>query len=253
LADQPAHLLHSRDLADLEGSWEMPLLRAKENEQAALRLNGLAALARLARFKRPPGALLDFGCGAGHFLGAARELGWETFGVEPLPGHAIYARARFGAEVVADTLREKSFRPYSFDLITAFQVFEHLPDPAGTLGRLAHLLKPGGALYVEVPNVATWSVRGLGPRHRHFVQDHLYFFSAATLARLLRQAGLRVAGTCYPARRMSVRHLVFDWGGRVLPSSLARLSARLVKRARLENAIISVNVGDIVAVIGVKP
>ena len=60
LGDQPASLLHSRELADIEHFfWEMPLLRAKEAERAALRLNAGAALDRLARVARPPGRLLS--------------------------------------------------------------------------------------------------------------------------------------------------------------------------------------------------
>jgi hypothetical protein len=93
----------------------------------------------------------------------------------------------------------------------------------------------------------------LGPRHRHFVQDHLYFFSAGTLGRLMQHGGLRVAETYCPGRHMSLRHLVNDWGGRVLPAPLARLGAGMVKRAGLEDRVIMLNLGDILAVIGVKP
>jgi 2-polyprenyl-3-methyl-5-hydroxy-6-metoxy-1,4-benzoquinol methylase len=252
LADQPTGLLHSRDLTDIEDSWEIPLLREKEAEAPALGRNAEAALDRLARHTPPAARLLDFGCGAGFFLGAARQRGWEIYGLEPLPGHAVYARARFGAEVVADTLRPRSFPPGHFDAITAFQVFEHLPDPSGTLTKLAGLLKPRGIVLVEVPNVATWSVRWLGPRHRHFVQDHIYFFSARTLSGLMEKCGFEVVDVYYPGRHMSVRHLMSSWGAQVLPGSLARLSAGAAKRAGLWERIVSLNLGDIVAVMGRK-
>jgi SAM-dependent methyltransferase len=170
-----------------------------------------------------------------------------------LPGHAVYARARFGATVLTDTLRPASYPPAFFDVITAFQVFEHLPDPPAALNTLVRFLAPGGLLLIEVPNIATWSVRLLGPRHRHFVPDHLYFFSARTLGRLLQQAGLEIVESYYPRRRMSVRHLLTAWGGRLLPGPLARGAAQAARRAGLWEKTLSLGVGDILAVIGRRP
>lgn len=252
LGGQPATLLDSRNLADIEECWEMPLLRRKEDEYPAMRLNHADVLDLLSTWARPPGRLLDFGCGGGFFLGSAKECGWEAYGLEPLAGHAVYARGRFGAQVVTDTLREDTFPPCFFDVITAFQVFEHLPDPVGNLSKLCRFLKPGGAILVEVPNIATWSVRLLRGRHRHFVLDHLYFFSAATLTRLFEQHGIGVVKTYYPDRRMSLRHLLVDWGGRYLPAPLVRVGARAAKRVGILEKTVSVNVGDIVAVVGRK-
>jgi SAM-dependent methyltransferase len=250
---QPDRFLHSADLADIQDSWEMPILRRKEAEWPALRRNARDALARLARFRPGGGRLLDFGCGGGFFLGAAAECGWEVYGLEPLPAHAVYARARFGAQVVTDTLRPDSFPLDTFDVITAFQVFEHLPDPPGALRLLARLLKPGGLVLIEVPNIETWSVRLLGRRHRHFVQDHLYFFSARTLSRLMEACGLEALETYSPRRQMTVRHLVSHWGPRALPAPLARAVEAAARRAGLWEKIVSLGVGDIVAAIGRRP
>lgn len=243
-------LLHSRDLNDLVGCWEMTELMRKRGEEAVLRLNALNALRRILPFRQPPGRLLDFGCGWGFFLSAAREQGWEPYGLEPLPGHAIYARAQFGANVVTDILRADTFPPNSFDVITSFQVFEHLPDPADDLSKLQASLKPGGVILIEVPNIDTWSVRLLGKHHRHFVHDHLNFFSAATLGALLTRHGFKVVNTYYPTRRMSVRYLTTAWGGRYLPARVTQLLNQGLKQAGLWERSIQLNVGDIVAVVG---
>jgi SAM-dependent methyltransferase len=235
-------------LDEVQGSWEWPILRTKEAERQALDRNSNIALDRLERWVRPPGRLLDFGCGGGFFLGAAQARGWETIGLEPLPGHAVYARATFNVPVVMDTLRDDTFAPESFDAITAFQVFEHLPQPREDLAQLAHSLRPGGALLIEVPNIDTWTVRLLGARHRHFVQDHLNFFSARTLGRLMAGAGLDVAEHYFPARYLSVRHLTRHWLGR-----LGGWLPRLAERMGLNDRLVRVNLGDIVAVVGRKP
>lgn len=247
------HLRDSRDLGELVGCWETAELTAKLPEEAALRANAFDALARIGRHTTPPGRLLDFGCGWGFFLGAALEIGWEIHGLEPLPGHALYTRSKVGAEVVTDVLRDSTFSPDYFDVITAFQVFEHLPDPAGDLIRLRRALQPGGLLLIEVPNIDTWGVRMMGQRHRHFVPDHLNFFSAETLGRLFVSSGLEVVETYYPTRQMSVGHLATAWGGRLLPQPVAAGLVRTLRPTRLWPRRVRLNLGDIVAVIGRKP
>ena len=234
----------------LEHSWEGFHLKNKQAEYPAALINHVDALARVERFQKPPGRLLDFGCGGGFFLNTAKQRGWQIVGLEPLYGHAAYAHGKFGAQIVNDTLHPDTFETGSFDVITAFQVFEHLVNPGEVLSQLTHFLKPGGILLIEVPNIDTWSVRLLGKRHRHFVHDHLYFFSPRTLRLLLEQAGLQPVEVYFPARRMTVRHLVEDWGCRFLPPGIQRKISRLMHLAKLTNRIISSKFGDIIAVIG---
>lgn len=252
-AGKSAEAVTSADMAEVQGTWEWPLLQAKENERPALDRNSQAALDILKNLAGQPGRLLDFGCGGGFFLGAAKAQGWETYGLEPLPGHAIYARARFGAQVLTDTLRADSYPAEYFDAITAFQVFEHLPQPREDLSKLVRFLRPGGALLIEVPNIDTWGVRLLGRGHRHFVQDHLNFFSAATLARLFTDSGLEVRGHYAPSRYLTWPHLLGHWGARYLPGPLARRAQALARHPRLAHRLARLNLGDIVAVYGVKP
>jgi SAM-dependent methyltransferase len=245
--------LTSSQLADVQGTWEWPLLQSKEAERPALDRNSQAALDVLEALTGRPGRLLDFGCGGGFFLGAAQARGWQPFGLEPLPGHATYARARFGAQVLTDTLRPDSYPAGYFDAITAFQVFEHLPQPRENLTELVRFLRPGGAILIEVPNIATWGVRVLGRRHRHFVQDHLNFFSARTLARLFTDCGLQVRGHYTPTRYLTLPHLLGTWGGRMLPGPLARRARSAAQHPRLAHRVVRLNLGDIIAVYGVKP
>jgi len=242
-----------KNLEAIQASWELPLILSKQDEYPASRRNHLQALETISHYLAPPGKLLDFGCGGGFFLGTARELGWEVYGLEPLPAHAVYARAKFHAQVKTDVLRADTYPAAFFDVIAAFQVFEHLPTPRADLEKLVSFLKPGGLMVIEVPNIDNWSVRLLGVRHRHFVQDHLYFFSAATLSALFRLAGLDVLQSYSPPRRMSLGHLVHAWAGRLLPGPVARLSASVVDRLGIAGCQVSLNLGDIITVIGRKP
>ena len=250
---QHTALLTSSNLNDLAGCWELSLLPSKENEQEAIRVNAAHSLAKIERYRPAKGHLLDFGCGWGHFLSVAKERGWAIFGLEPLPGHALYARATTGAQVITDTLRDNTFLSGYFDAITAFQVFEHLPNPGVDLKRLYRILKPGGVLLIEVPNIDTWSIRLLGPRHRHFVIDHLNFFSAHTLGQLLQRNGFEILESFYPTRRMTVRHLVDDWGARFLPRRAVKLLSTGAQRVGLYRRMIGLNLRDIVTVVARRP
>ena len=249
LKDKPISVLTSSQVSDVAGSWELELLKQKKAEQPALHINARDALRRIERFV-PPGRLLDVGCGWGFFLGAAKERGWQPFGLEPLPAHAVYARATFGAQILTDVVRETSYPRDYFDAITAFQVFEHLPEPSDVLQKLARFLRPGGVLAIEVPNIDTWTVRLLGRHHRHYVQDHLNFFSRQTLAKLLQEHGFEVAHAYSPTRRMTLHHLVANWGGKVLPRPLGPWIRALPSNNL--RGIVPLNIGDIIAVIGRK-
>lgn len=96
--------------------------------------------------------VLDVGCGAGEFLDMARTAGLRTFGLELNPAAAQKARAK-GHNIFDRLLHETSLDacPGGFDLITLFQVLEHIPDPIGIIKDAAARLKPGGYISVAVP------------------------------------------------------------------------------------------------------
>lgn len=250
MPDDHLDLRTSSDIRLLSGCWETTLLLERRAEWPALQHNAAAALRRLEHYVRPPGKLLDFGCGWGFFLTAARACGWETLGLEPLAGHALYARATTASTVLTDVLHDDSFPADSFDAVTAFQVIEHLPDPAGDLQRLRRFLKPGGIILIEVPNIATWSVALLGKRHRHFVPDHLTFFSPRTLRALLEKHGFEVLEVYRPTRWMTLHHLFGHWGRRLLGRPPAPTHPERVPR--LHRLVVPLNLGDIVCAIARK-
>jgi 2-polyprenyl-3-methyl-5-hydroxy-6-metoxy-1,4-benzoquinol methylase len=238
----------SANLNDLKGRWEEPIIAEYLRELPARQENAREVLARLEKYQSGRGRILDIGCFCGVFLGVAKERGWEPQGIEPLVGPAIYARGKFGVPVINDTLRPELFAPESFEVVSAFQVFEHLIHPEQEIEKIKPLLKPGGLLVVEVPNIATPLVSILRTRHRHFVQDHVSFFSAQTLSRLLESKGFRVREVYYPTRILTVRHLIW-WLGKVgLPASKlqAALPTTLLERS------IRFGLGDIVTVIASK-
>ena len=140
--------------------------------------------------KLPPGgALLDFGCGNGDFLSIAQRIGWLVEGVDPDPAAVSAARA-LGLPVRLGEIEAFDSQKDQFDQITLNHVIEHVPNPA-TLARVCfQLLRPGGVLYVETPNLESNGHRRFGAAWRGLeVPRHLQVFSRAGLAGLLQRAG----------------------------------------------------------------
>jgi len=150
---------------------------------------------RLIRRHVPaPASILDVGCAAGFGLRAFRELGYDVYGVELSEPMSQEARKRAGdpQRVVTGELRENLFDGRKFDLITFWDVIEHIEDPVALLATARSMLAPGGTIVLETQNVRSLFARLLGIRWQHYkFEEHLYHFDPVTVVELLRQAGLR--------------------------------------------------------------
>lgn len=138
--------------------------------------------------------LLDIGCAAGAFLVAMREKGYEPHGLELAPAMVRHAREHFGLhEVHQGTLATAPFPKASFDVITMFDVLEHVPDPVGVLQQAREFLRPGGILVLQTQDLTSWLPRVVGSRWHHFKQvEHIFHFNPRTIAEVLTRAGFRI-------------------------------------------------------------
>ncbi|MDU0372164.1 class I SAM-dependent methyltransferase [Hymenobacter endophyticus] len=137
------------------------------------------------------GRLLDYGCGTGHFLAAAKSNGWQVAGWEPNARAREEASQRVGQPIGVESLVQ--FQPASFDAITLWHVLEHVHTLNETLQQLIRLLKPDGILMIAVPNVDSLDAQ-------HYRQDwaaydvprHLYHFTPKTMTQLLKKHKMQV-------------------------------------------------------------
>lgn len=138
------------------------------------------------------GTLLDLGCSSGSFLDSLDSKSWDRYGIEMSAESAKKARAKSGASVLVGDVLDAEFPPESFDVITCFDVFEHLYEPRRVMVRVADWLKPGGIFYVLVPNVDSAEARVFGSYwHGLELPRHLFHYSPASLRFLAESAGLR--------------------------------------------------------------
>ena len=185
------------------------------------------------------GRALDVGCAAGYCLRVLAERGFEVCGVELSPVIAAEARRHLGDDAIhVGTLEGAPLEPGSFDLITMWDVVEHVVDPHALLRRARELLAPGGLLVLETQDVRSAFARLLGRRWHHYKHaEHLYHFSPGPLRRLLLDTGFRVETLTH---RHAGKHVsgafVAERSGRVHPS-LPRLLGPL---GRLDGVYVNV-------------
>jgi 2-polyprenyl-3-methyl-5-hydroxy-6-metoxy-1,4-benzoquinol methylase len=158
-------------------------------EDASRSINAHIALRTIRKFVRA-GRLLDVGCSTGYFLNAAR-LDFEVHGIEPSRWAADHARERLRLEIQHGGLEDVTLAAGSVDVVSMSDVIEHFSDPRRALERVHGLLKPGGLLYLVTPDISGLAARLLRGRWWGLRPAHLYYFSRATLARLLQETGFR--------------------------------------------------------------
>jgi SAM-dependent methyltransferase len=165
-------------------------------DAAARRRYFAARLRQIERLVPRRGRILDVGCAQGLFLEVARAEGWDTAGIDLDRKGVEAARAR-GLDVHQGELQPGGFPPQSFDVVTLFDLLEHVRDPRGLVAACREVLRPGGFLVVTTPDVS-----GLVPRVTYGLfaltlgawghptpPGHLVQFSRRTLGRLLADEG----------------------------------------------------------------
>lgn len=167
---------------------------------------------RLVRRYRQEGRLLELGAGAGYFLSAARQVGFDPVGIELSREIADAARREFGVEIVVGRADELELGHASFDLACAWHVVEHIPNPLASLRKARAALRARGELFVEVPNFGSARSRRQGrdwpalqPRY------HVGQYTPTALAALLERAGfelLEVKSVPFAAYRTPFRSVL---------------------------------------------
>jgi 2-polyprenyl-3-methyl-5-hydroxy-6-metoxy-1,4-benzoquinol methylase len=123
--------------------------------------------------------LLDIGCAGGAFLVAARDAGFQPQGVEPSRWLSEFGRKQYQLDVQQGIIVPGMFPDASFDVITLWDVIEHLPDPAAVLGIVRSALKPEGYLWVNYPDIGSWTARLMGWRWPFWLSVHLHYYKRA--------------------------------------------------------------------------
>lgn len=141
------------------------------------------------KMQKNKGVLLDIGCGTGDFLAAAKQQGWQIKGVEPNEKAQRIAREK-GVELALHT---QDLPNQSVDVITLWHVLEHVPDVPAQIAELKRLLKPGGTIFIAVPNFKSFDAQHYQSYWAAYdVPRHLWHFSKKSIQALFAQQDLKL-------------------------------------------------------------
>ncbi len=140
--------------------------------------------------------LLDVGCSSGPFILAARDFGVEAEGVEPSSGPARTA-IQSGLKVYQGYLNDIHLPEESFDVITLFEVLEHLRDPLSLFKECHRILCSSGLLVIRTGNTDSWTVQYMKGRWKYFsIREHgghISFFNPVSMRKLSERSGFMIA------------------------------------------------------------
>lgn len=142
------------------------------------------------KYTQPPLRLLDWGCGLGQFLKVAKTDGYRTTGYDISSYAASFVKNKHNIEVFDKTYKLSGAK---FDLITAWDVIEHLPDFFKTLETINNMLDKNGLFFLTTPNLLSLEARLTGRLWYGYkkVPEHLNFFSPKSIKTTLSQTGFK--------------------------------------------------------------
>jgi SAM-dependent methyltransferase len=138
------------------------------------------------------GDILDIGCATGQFIKYMSDHGWNATGIEPDEKTRARAISEFGLRVFSEE-KLNTFSPASFDVITMWHVLEHVSDLNGRMTQLKNLLKPGGTMFIAVPNCEAYDAE----KYKEFwagydLPRHLYHFTKSDIKLLVENFGFTI-------------------------------------------------------------
>lgn len=137
--------------------------------------------------KHAPGrSILDVACGIGGFVDAASRRGWTIQGIELAEGAVAIAR-KFNLNVQNVDFFSDSILAGSRDIVTMFEVIEHLPNPGAFLRRAEEVVRPGGLIYLTTPNFNSLERRVVGSQWHNIHLAHITYFTPNTIIGAVRR------------------------------------------------------------------
>jgi SAM-dependent methyltransferase len=170
----------------------------------------------IERFVPSGGTMVDVGAATGFFLKLAVDRGWQGIGIEPSPHASALAREK-GLDVRTTTFQADSIPPESVDVITLWDVIEHVPNPRAVLQAAYRALRPGGLVAINTPDSGSLIARVFGHKwHLVVPPEHLFLFNLMSLQRALGEDHFKIVVRDKIGKRFTVQYVLetlYRWQG----------------------------------------
>ncbi len=198
--------------------WQSGRLNSHSSFDTLYRLRMAPIVSAIRKYTTCDSQILDWGCGDGSFIKLLRSFGLHCFGID------AYKQNLNDPQISATTIEKADFPDGYFDIITCFHVLEHLADPLTSVKHALRLLKTGGLIIIEVPNLNSIGFQIFKRRWQPLeIPTHLNHFTPATLQMVFEAAGrTQIVKTEFFSHRISPSALVL--------SAFASLSPRRTRK-----------------------
>ena len=206
---------------------------------------------KIVKAYKSTGRLLDVGCAMGGFLSLARQEDFDVQGIEVSEFCARHVKEHHGIDVYNGDLLSAQFHSNTFDVVTMWDVLEHLGDPRGAVSEAHRVLRPGGFLCVSTGDIGSVCARIMaGLWHLLTPPQHLFYFTKKSVEKCLARSGFRVKDLSYRGKHAKLGFILFKareiFGPLVVPLQL------LTRALKLNSFTVHVNLYDIITCVAQK-
>ncbi len=200
-------------------------------------------LGLVTRYCPQPARLLDVGCATGLFVCLAHDYGWQASGLDASSWAVSRARERCPTvRFMEGIVEEVEIPPESFEVVTMWDLLEHVRSPTETLKRVWDWLIQGGWLFMNLPNIESRMARLMGRRWILLLREHLWYFSPATIREVLEKTGFELVQTrpnyvCFSIANILTRLAQYS-------SGIGRIAGRFSGLRRIRDSSLRFPIGD---------
>jgi 2-polyprenyl-3-methyl-5-hydroxy-6-metoxy-1,4-benzoquinol methylase len=206
------------------------------SQAAARELTFLKSMKEIEKYYPKKGKILDVGTAAGSFLAAAKKSGWEVHGCEPNKWLGEWGNKKYGLSIRPGTLLQQKYESNFFDVVTLWDVIEHTPSPSEVLKECNRILKKGGILVVNYPDIDSAVSKFMGRKWLFLTSVHLYYYTRETMSKALKKENFEVVKIKPYFQKLEAGYLFFR--AKSLNETISKVGHSFVKMLNLEKAMI---------------
>lgn len=154
--------------------------------------------------------LLDIGCASGAFLSAATKMtNWKIEGIEPSKSMVAFGKREYDVNINQGVFVFESYSDRKFDVISLWDVLEHINEPNLLLNDISKVLSSNGHIIINVPNLDSIVARFMGYLWPFYLAVHIHYFKNQTIKKLLEIHGLKIVYTKPYIQQLGLGYVLF--------------------------------------------
>jgi 2-polyprenyl-3-methyl-5-hydroxy-6-metoxy-1,4-benzoquinol methylase len=180
-----------------------------------------------------PGKILDIGTAGGSFLYVAKKRGWEVYGIEPNKWLCNWGKENYGIDIKPGTIFDYKYPNDFFDVVTLWDVLEHVPDPKKVLDECNRILRSGGLLVVNYPDIDSLVARIMKKKWVFLLSVHLFYFTPDTISKILSKTEFKIVKIKKHFQTLSLGYILFRMEPYI--KSLSHIAENVASALKLSN------------------